>query len=136
MIFNFSALLNNFRVMQNSHVIEDLLAQEDSKVEDLLNHEDELMLEVRYSNENLMKFLTLENLEILVDYITIVPNEDSDSDRKHKYPFVSSKVLSHNSQMISNALIEKEILVIRLFEFLRSEDDVNFPLASYVCKVL
>ena len=39
-------------------------------------------------NENLIKWFDHEKVKELIDYITIVPEED-EHDRGHKYPFVA-----------------------------------------------
>ena len=77
---------------QPSESIENLLKQADCPLEDLLDDED-ILQEFKNSNKNLLKYLDREKIKKLIDFITVMPEED-EHDRGHKYPFVSNEVFN------------------------------------------
>lgn len=75
-----------------SESIENLLKQDNCKIEDLLDDND-LLQECKNSNKNLINYLNREKVKQLVDFITVMPEED-EHNRGHKYPFLSSEVFN------------------------------------------
>jgi serine/threonine-protein phosphatase 6 regulatory subunit 3 len=65
----------------------------------------------------------------------VFPPEDADYKRGHKYPFIASELFACESLHIINQFFYESILLIRLFDFLNS-DQINPTLAGYFSKLL
>ena len=73
-------------------------------LEELLE-EDELLQECKAQNAKLTEFLTQQDtLDKLVTYVTEMPAAEDSEARRYKYPFVSSEILSCDTQAIREAL--------------------------------
>jgi len=77
---------------QPSESIEKLLKKENCHIEELLDDSD-LLQECKNSNKNLISYLNREKIKQLIDFITVMPEED-EHNRGHKYPFYASEVFS------------------------------------------
>jgi hypothetical protein len=77
---------------QPSESIEKLLSKSDCRIEELLDDSD-LLQECKNSNKNLVKYLDREKIKQLIDFITVMPEEDEHK-RGHKYPFLANEVFS------------------------------------------
>ena len=74
--------------------IDSILDRAGFTLEELLD-EDELLQECKTQNSKLIEFLTQpESLARLISYIVEMPTEADSTQRRYKYPFVSSEVLS------------------------------------------
>ena len=77
---------------QPSESIEKLLKQENCPVEELLDDGD-LLQECKNNNKNLINYLNREKVKQLIDFITVMPEED-EHNRGHKYPFLASELFN------------------------------------------
>lgn len=77
---------------QPSESIEKLLKQDGCPIEDILDDSD-LLQECKNSNKNLINYLDRDKIKQLIDFITVMPEED-EHNRGHKYPFVASEVFN------------------------------------------
>jgi len=83
---------------QPSESIEKLLKQEDCKLEELLDDND-ILQECKNSNKNLIKYLNRDKIKELIDFITVMPDEDEHK-RGHKYPFMANEVFNCDIQEV------------------------------------
>lgn len=77
---------------QPSESIEKLLKQDGCHIEELLDDSD-LLQECKNSNKNLISYLDRDKVKQLIDFITVMPEED-EHNRGHKYPFIASEVFN------------------------------------------
>ena len=77
---------------QPSESIEKLLKKDNCTIEELLDDSD-LLQECKNANKNLIAFLTRDKLKQLINFITVMPEEDEHK-RGHKYPFIASEMFS------------------------------------------
>lgn len=77
---------------QPSESIEKLIKNPHTSIEDLLDDSD-LIQECKNGNKNLMSYLTRDKIKELINFITVMPEED-EHNRGHKYPFLASEVFS------------------------------------------
>ena len=77
---------------QPSESIEKLVKNPNTSIEELLDDSD-LIQECKNGNKNLINYLTRDKIKELINFITIMPEED-EHNRGHKYPFLSSEVFS------------------------------------------
>ena len=82
----------NYRC-QTSQSIEDLLNAPDCSVDKLLE-DDDCLQEFKNFNDKLIKYFDHDRLKILVDYITIMPEQDAGYNRGRKYPFITGEIFN------------------------------------------
>ena len=134
MVMNIRSILNSFRNVQNSHVIEDLLKSEDLTLEMLLDNNQEFIQELRSRNSNLLRFFNPFQISRLIDYIITDPSTD-DFQRGHKYPFICNEAIECEViELIDNFFNGTELLD-KLFSFLDNET-YNTTLYGYFSNVV
>lgn len=115
--------------------IDTLLESDYFTLEQLLD-EEEIIQETKAQNKKLIEFLTEEeSIKKLVSYITKEPEEENDSKRRFKYPFLACEILGSEIWAICNSLLENHQLD-ELFGYLTHESPLNPMLGSYTCRVL
>ena len=107
-MFNFGNFLSsnfwaNYRSTE-SEKIKELLESNECSVEKLMDEADFLQ-ELKYSNASLARYLDHDKLLQLLDYIIVMPEEDS-HDRGHKYPFTAAEVFGTESPSILDKFFE------------------------------
>lgn len=113
---------NNYRC-QTSPTIEELLNNKECTVEKLLDDEDCLQ-EFKNFNEKLIKYFDHDKLKVLVDYITVMPDEDAGYQRGRKYPFLSGEIFNCEINGILDKFFEAPVKVVQdKGETLSDEDD-------------
>jgi len=132
---NLGLLLNSLRAKQNSHEIEALLQKEDLTLEELLDFEDELIYETRNKNSHLLEFLIRNQMEKMINYITIDPTDLSNSKACYKYPFVVNELFSLECVELLDTFFNEPKLLEQIFNFLETPS-LNLLLAGYFSRVI
>nr|XP_039253529.1 serine/threonine-protein phosphatase 6 regulatory subunit 3-like isoform X1 [Styela clava] len=116
--------------------IDSLLDKEDITLREVLN-EEEVLQECKGQNTKLIDFLCKkENIEDLVDMVTLEPPEDENEAVRYKFPSLACELLISDVTQINDALGESEVVRKKLFSFLDREPPVNSLLASFFSKVV
>jgi len=95
---------NNYRC-QTSQSIEELLNGKDCTVDKLLD-DDDCLQEFKNFNEKLIKFFDHDKLKTLIDYITVMPKEDSGYARGRKYPYITGEIFNCEINQILDKFFE------------------------------
>lgn len=115
--------------------IDTLLEGEDYTLEQLLD-EEEILQETKAQNKKLIDFLVEpDTLKKLVEYVTQEPEDDADSKRKYKYPFLACEILASEVWAICDAFYQHQNLLEELYGFLSKDPPLNPMLVSYTCRV-
>jgi len=115
--------------------IDTLLESDDFTLEQLLD-EEEILQETKSQNKKLIDFLCQpETLKKLVIYITQEAEEESDTKKKFKYPFLACEILASEVWPICDAFYQNQDLLNDLYGFLEKESPLNPMLASYTSRV-
>ncbi len=93
---------------QPSASIETLLAKEGCTVDDLLD-DDDIIQEFRNGNEKLLNYFKRDKLKELIDFITVMPDED-DQKRGHKFPFLVNEIFSLDNQKLNEKFFNIEVI--------------------------
>ena len=127
----------SMRYAQTSSIDGILERESGFTLEDLLG-EDDLLQECKSHNTKLLEFLCQpETISKLIVYITEMPTDDDTEDRRFKYPYVASEVLSCDLQAIRDVLLgESREKMAELFALLQQPPPINPVLAGYFGKVL
>ncbi|CAG9330424.1 unnamed protein product [Blepharisma stoltei] len=133
---NFASLLNSFKFLQNSELIENLLEKEDLKLEEVLDANEEAIMEVKKGNQKLINFLVPSHLDKLIDYITLEPQDTSNHNQCYKYPFVSNEILNSECHELLNTFCADKTFLNHLFKFLDADLPSNLILAGYFSRTL
>jgi len=116
--------------------IDALFERQDLTIEELLD-EDELLQELKAHHNKLVEFLSKQEiLKQLVEYIIVDPDENADTKRKYKFPYVSCEILCCEIDTIFDAFFSNEALVEKLFSFLNREGRLSTLLANYFTSVV
>ena len=102
---------NTYRC-QTSPSIEELLNNKECTVDKLLDDEDCLQ-EFKNFNEKLIKYFDHDKLKVLVDYITVMPEEDAGYQRGRKYPFLSGEIFNCEINGILDKFFEAPVKVVQ-----------------------
>eukprot|EP01099_Mayorella_cantabrigiensis_P000428 TRINITY_DN1195_c0_g1_i2.p1 TRINITY_DN1195_c0_g1~~TRINITY_DN1195_c0_g1_i2.p1 ORF type:complete len:379 (-),score=79.26 TRINITY_DN1195_c0_g1_i2:468-1604(-) len=115
--------------------IDTILERDQFTLEELLD-EEEILQECKAQNKKLLDFLIKpEVLHALVSYLITPPQDESDSKRRFKYPFVSCEILCSDVWTMCEAFYEDPSLIDRLYSFLDNPPVLNPLMAGYVCRV-
>jgi hypothetical protein len=115
--------------------IDTLLEGEDYTLEQLLD-EEEILQETKAQNKKLIDFLVEpETLKKLVEYVTQEPEDEADTKRKYKYPFLACEILASEVWAICDAFYQHQNLLEELYGFLSTDPPLNPMLVSYTCRV-
>jgi len=115
--------------------IDTILEGEDFSLEQLLD-EEEILQETKSQNKKLIDFLTEpETLQRLLVYITQEPEDESDTKRRYKYPFLACEILASEVWAICDAFYQHPELLDELYGFLSKDPPLNPMLASYTSRV-
>jgi len=115
--------------------IDTLLESDDFTLEQLLD-EEEILQETKSQNKKLIDFLCQpDSLKKLVTYITQEPEDDADTKRKFKYPFLACEILASEVWAICDAFYQHQNLLDELYGFLLRDPPLNPMLASYTSRV-
>ena len=127
----------SMRYAQTSSIDGILERESGFTLEDLLG-EDDLLQECKSHNTKLLEFLCQpETISKLIVYITEMPTDDDTEDRRFKYPYVASEVLSCDLQAIRDVLLgDSREKMAELFALLQQPPPINPVLAGYFGKVL
>ncbi|KAL8204731.1 hypothetical protein R6Q57_010354 [Mikania cordata] len=116
--------------------VESILDKEHFTLEELLDEED-IIQECKASNSRLIKFLRDKvQVEQLLRYIIEEPQEDADSKRIFKFPFIACEIFTCEIDVIFKTLVEEEELMNLLFSFLEPTRSHSALLAGYFSKVV
>ncbi|KAL8255604.1 hypothetical protein R6Q59_030671 [Mikania micrantha] len=119
-----------------SSPIESILDKENFTLEELLDEED-IIQECKTSNSRLINFLRDRiQVENLLRYIIEEPEEDADSERTFKFPFIACEIFTCEIDVIFKTLVEDEELMDLLFSFLEPARPHSALLAGYFSKVV
>ncbi|GKD94243.1 serine/threonine-protein phosphatase 6 regulatory subunit 3-like protein isoform X1, partial [Tanacetum coccineum] len=114
---------------------------EEFHLEGFLDEED-IIQECKALNSrliNLLLFFSLRDraqVEQLLRYITEEPQEDADSKRIFKFPFIACEIFTCEIDVIFKTLVEEEELMNLLFSFLEPTRSHSALLAGYFSKVV
>lgn len=115
--------------------IDTLLESGEYTLEQLLDEED-ILQETKSQNKRLLDFLVEdETLKKLLYYICVEPDEDDDSKRKFKYPFLACEILASEVWAICDAMYQTDGLLDDLYSFFERDSPMNSLLSSYVSRV-
>ncbi|KAF5822800.1 putative SIT4 phosphatase-associated protein family [Helianthus annuus] len=119
-----------------SSPIESILDKEGFALEELLDEED-IIQECKALNSRLINFLRdRAQVEQLLRYIIEEPQEDADSKRIFKFPFIACEIFTCEIDVIFKTLVEEEELMNLLFSFLEPNRSHSALLAGYFSKVV
>nr|XP_043609147.1 serine/threonine-protein phosphatase 6 regulatory subunit 3-like isoform X2 [Erigeron canadensis] len=119
-----------------SSPVESILDKENFTLEELLDEED-IIQECKALNSRLINFLRDRvQVEQLLRYITEEPQEDADSKRIFKFPFIACEIFTCEIDVIFKTLVEEEELMNLLFSFLEPTRSHSALLAGYFSKVV
>ena len=110
-MLNFGGFLSsnfwtNYRC-QSSASIEDLLNNKDCSVDKLLD-DDDCLQEFKNYNDKLIKYFNHDKLKVLIDYITVMPEDDAGQARGHKYPFLAGEIFNCEINLVLDKFFEKQ----------------------------
>jgi len=115
--------------------IDSILDGEDYTLEQLLD-EEEIIQETKAQNKRLIEFFVEpETLKKLLYYITEEPQEDDDTNRKYKYPFLSCEILASEIWAICDAMYSNPGLLDMLYSYFEKESPLHPLLSSYTSRV-
>lgn len=115
--------------------IETILDREQFTLEELLD-EEEIIQETKTQNKKLLDYLIKpEPLEKLLEYLTKEPEEDAETKRKFKYPYVACEILCSEVMTICDAIYQNEAYLDAIYSFLDKDLPSNSLLASYTSRV-
>ncbi|XP_027885694.1 serine/threonine-protein phosphatase 6 regulatory subunit 3 isoform X5 [Xiphophorus couchianus] len=124
-----------FDLHTTSH-IDTLLEKEDVTLTEVMD-EDDVLQECKAQNHKLVDFLLrAQCMEDLVTFITQEPSADVEEKVKYKYPNISCELLTSDVSQINDRLGEDEMLLMKLYGFLKNDPPLNPLLASFFSKVL
>ncbi|CAH8361260.1 unnamed protein product [Eruca vesicaria subsp. sativa] len=120
-----------------SSPVDSILDKENYTLEELLD-EEEIIQECKALNSRLIHFLKVKTrVEQLLRYVVEEPEEDDpDSKRAFKYPFVSCEIFTCEIDVILKTLVEDDQLMDLLFSFLEPSRPHSALLAGYFGKVV
>ncbi|KAK9058599.1 hypothetical protein SSX86_023441 [Deinandra increscens subsp. villosa] len=119
-----------------SSPVESILDKELFTLEELLDEED-IIQECKALNSRLINFLRDRvQIEQLLRYIIEEPQEDADSKRIFKFPFIACEIFTCEIDVIFKTLVEEEELMNLLFSFLEPTRTHSALLAGYFSKVV
>jgi len=118
--------------------IDNLLKSSDGFTIEQLLDADELLQECKSQNATLIAFLAEpESMRKLVEYVIEMPSETDSEERRYKYPFVASEVLSCDVDALRAELLSPpRRLVPQLLSLLDAPPPLPPVLVGYVGKVL
>ncbi|CAI0453005.1 unnamed protein product [Linum tenue] len=123
-------------ILSASSPVEAILDKENFTLEELLD-EEEIIQECKALNSRLINFLRdRAQVEQLLRYIIDEPQEDSESKRAFKFPFIACEIFICEIDVILKTLVEEEELMDLLFSFLEPERLHSALLAGYFSKVV
>ncbi|KAJ8751607.1 hypothetical protein K2173_016858 [Erythroxylum novogranatense] len=126
----------NLGGISTSSPVESILDKENFTLEELLD-EEEIIQECKVLNGRLINFLRdRSQVEQLLRYVIEEPQEDADSKRAFKFPFISCEIFTCEIDVILRTLIEEEELMDLLFSFLEPNRSHSALLAGYFSKVV
>ncbi|XP_024985478.1 serine/threonine-protein phosphatase 6 regulatory subunit 3-like isoform X2 [Cynara cardunculus var. scolymus] len=119
-----------------SSPVESILDKENFTLEELLDEED-IIQECKALNSRLINFLRDRvRVEQLLRYVIEEPQEDADSKRTFKFPFMACEIFTCEIDVIFKTLVEEEELMDLLFSFLEPTRPHSALLAGYFSKVV
>ncbi|KAI3520522.1 hypothetical protein L1887_09971 [Cichorium endivia] len=119
-----------------SSPVESVLDKENFTLEELLDEED-IIQECKALNSRLINFLRdRAQVEQLLQYIIEESQEDADSNRTFKFPFIACEIFTCEIDVIFKTLVEEEELMNLLFSFLEPTRSHSALLAGYFSKVV
>ena len=103
-------------------------------------NDDDFLAELRTNNELLIAFLTIENLEVVVEMVIKEPRFNDSPERCFRYPFVATEALCVDNEHIIKSLFEDPDckLLHKLMSFVKVDEDtqLNSTLCGYFNKIL
>ncbi|KAG7568355.1 Armadillo-type fold [Arabidopsis thaliana x Arabidopsis arenosa] len=119
-----------------SSPVESILDKDSFTLEELLD-EEEIIQECKALNSRLINFLRDKTqVEKLLRYVVEEPEDDADSKRAFKFPFISCEIFTCEIDVILKTLVEDEKLMDLLFGFLEPNRPHSALLAGYFGKVV
>ncbi|XP_073146639.1 uncharacterized protein [Henckelia pumila] len=119
-----------------SSPVESVLDKENFTLEELLD-EEEIIQECKASNSRLINFLRdRAQVEQMLKYIVEEADENADSRRTFKFPFIACEIFTCEVDSILKTLVEEEELMNLLFSFLEPNRPHPALLAGYFSKVV
>lgn len=115
--------------------IDSILEKQDVLLDELLD-EDDVLQECKGQNQRLLDFLTQDDsMNKLVDLIVKQPTDEKDERRRYKFPNTACELLTSDVAQITNMLVEGDVYLESLYDFLNTNDSLNPLLASFVGRV-
>ncbi|XP_010510632.1 PREDICTED: serine/threonine-protein phosphatase 6 regulatory subunit 3-like isoform X1 [Camelina sativa] len=119
-----------------SSPVESILDKDSFTLEELLD-EEEIIQECKALNSRLINFLRdRAQVEQLLRYVVEEPQDDADSKRAFKFPFISCEIFTCEIDVIFKTLVEDDKLMDLLFSFLEPNRPHSALLAGYFGKVV
>ncbi|KAL1223851.1 hypothetical protein V5N11_007817 [Cardamine amara subsp. amara] len=119
-----------------SSPVESILDKDSFTLEELLD-EEEIIQECKALNSRLINFLRDKaQVEQLLRYVVEEPQDDADSKRAFKFPFISCEIFTCEIDVILKTLVEDDKLMDLLFAFLEPNRPHSALLAGYFGKVV
>ncbi|CAH8264004.1 unnamed protein product [Arabidopsis lyrata] len=119
-----------------SSPVESILDKDSFTLEELLD-EEEIIQECKALNSRLINFLRDKTqVDQLLRYVVEEPEDDADSKRAFKFPFISCEIFTCEIDVILKTLVEDEKLMDLLFGFLEPNRPHSALLAGYFGKVV
>ena len=151
--------INHKKSLQSQGIIEKKIKENNSlPLEEILS-EESVVDELQIGNKSLIKYLTKERVKQMIDYIIKEPNDDSNYNRGHKFPWICSQLFNiENSEILkyfyktnkelnlegdntNNSCVEKNKenkieLLDYLLTFLISNKEPNYVLCGYFASLI
>ncbi|CAL1276549.1 unnamed protein product [Larinioides sclopetarius] len=116
--------------------IETLLDKENVTLKELMNEED-ILQECKAQTKKLLDFLVRpEVLEEMVTMIITEPKDDGVVSMRYRYANRACEMLTFDITQINDALVSDENLLIKLYNYLTTDDPLNPLLASFFSKTM
>ena len=117
-------------------VLNELVDKEDTTLDRVLA-EDDVIQECKTKNEKLLEFLSrTENMMQLINHIIYEPVNEPNEKIKFYKAYVSSELLSSDASNITDKLSKDDLLLDQLWDFVRTDNELNPLLASFFSKVI
>ncbi|GIX73851.1 hypothetical protein CEXT_147811 [Caerostris extrusa] len=116
--------------------IETLLDKENVTLKELMDEED-ILQECKAQSKKLLDFLVRP--EILNEMVTLIieePKDDGEERMRYRYANKACEMLTFDIAQINDALVNDETLLVKLYNFLTTDEPLNPLLASFYSKTM
>ena len=132
--------------MNNNRSIEQILDKEGVTLLDILDEED-CIQELKNQNQRLLDFFDYNKCSEMIDYIVQLPQDDGDTKRCFKLPFISCELFVcevapflekffQDPPDVEEPELSQPVLIAKIFSFLDGPHVKNYTLQGYFSKIV